>query len=61
MDNLDLPGISSEKIDLIGCVIPRGEEEEDVYIGFVAPKYLMKPYKHCKIFYKSKESVSQTG
>lgn len=61
MDNWDLFGLSSEIMDLVGCVIPDGDKEKDVFVGLNARKYLMRPYEHSNKFHKEKAPTPQQG
>ena len=42
IDNLDFLSISTELLDLIGCVIPDEDKDSEVYLGLNGRKYLLQ-------------------
>ena len=61
MSNWDLLSISSELLDLIGCIIPDAKIEPDIYIGLNGRKYLLRAFEHANKFHKQKNLITEKG
>ena len=61
MNNWDILGTSFELIDLVGCVIPDGINDNDIYIGLDSIKCLAGQYENTAMFHKEKRVLPQVN
>ena len=57
IDNWDFFSISTEFLDLVGCVIPDAEKDPQVCVGLNGRKYLQRPCEHLNKFHKHKNTA----
>ena len=57
--NFDIPRISTELLDFLGCIFPDGNKEK-VHVGLNATKYLMRSYEHNESFHTMKDTAPKT-
>ena len=55
MSKWDILSISSEILDLVGCIISDAISEPEIFVGLNGRKYILKPNEHTNRFHKKKE------